>query len=303
MNIYVEAKIQADLDELWEKTQTPELHEQWDLRFTAIEYLPHDEATSKPQRFLYSTRLGFGLAIKGEGETAGSQDDSRGRRTSSLRFWSDDPKSLIREGAGYWQYIPVEGGIRFITGYDYGTRFGWLGRILDKLAFRPLMGWATAWSFDRLRLWIEKGIDPAVSMQRMMIHALSRIAVAVVWIYQGIVPKLIANHPDELAMLADAGVPSGIVMRILMLVGFAEMLLGALVLIYFRYRWPLVLTILLMVLATIGVVVNSPRYLGAAFNPISLNLLLTAVAVMGLIGMKDLPSAKRCLRKNPELES
>ena len=25
------------------------------------------------------------------------------------------------------------------------------------------MGWATAWSFDRLRLWLEEGIDPATS--------------------------------------------------------------------------------------------------------------------------------------------
>jgi hypothetical protein len=43
--------------------------------------------------------------------------------------------------------------VRFLTGYDYGTRFGLPGQVIDRLALRPLLGWATAWSFDRLRLW------------------------------------------------------------------------------------------------------------------------------------------------------
>jgi hypothetical protein len=69
--------------------------------------------------------------------------------------------SLIREGSGYWKYIPTEHGIRFVTWYDYRTRFGTAGAVFDRLVFRPLMGWATAWSFDRLRLWLEQGIDPS----------------------------------------------------------------------------------------------------------------------------------------------
>ncbi len=62
------------------------------------------------------------------------------------------------------------------------------------------------------------------------------------------------------------------------------------------------LTVLLMVLATVGVAINSPRYLTAAFNPVSLNLLLIVVAVIGLLVMKDLPSAHRCLREKPETD-
>lgn len=34
--------------------------------------------------------------------------------------------------------------------------------------FHPLIGWATAWSFDRLRLWIERGIPPEVSRDRAL---------------------------------------------------------------------------------------------------------------------------------------
>ncbi len=299
MSIYVEIRIRGHMDDLWQRTQNPELHECWDVRFTSIKYLSHSDE-SEPQRFLYSTRIGCGLAVHGEGETLGNRDEMEGRRTSSLRFWSDDPKSLIREGAGYWQYIPVDGGIRFITAYDYRTRFSILGRVVDRVMFHPLIGWATAWSFDRLRLWIEKDIAPAVSMQRSLIHALSRATVAFVWIYQGLVPKLIARHAHELAMLADAGIPEGVAPMTLAAIGWAEVLLGVIVLLLSRFRWPLMLTAFLMVLATIAVAVNSPMHLTAAFNPVTLNVLVAVVALIGLLVMRDLPSSRNCLRKKPE---
>lgn len=299
MSIYVEIRIRGPLDELWERTQNPDLHESWDLRFSSIKYLPRADE-SEPQRFLYSTRVGCGLAVHGEGETVGDRVKSSEPGTSSLRFWSDDPKSLIREGAGYWQYTAVGDGIRFITAYDYRTRFGSVGRLVDRLLFRPLIGWATAWSFDRLRLWIEQGIDPAVSMQRSLIHAICRVTVAIVWFYQGLVPKLIARHADEMGMLADAGIPYSFASTTLTAIGWAEVALGVIVLLLFRSRWPLTLTIFLMVLATIAVVLNSPMYLMAAFNPLSLNILMAAISLIGLMVMRNLPTARNCLRKKPE---
>lgn len=99
--IYVETLVAARLDEVWRLTQTPQLHQRWDLRFSTISYLPR--ADGEAQRFLYLTRIGFGLAIAGEGETAGTMD-SASARTSALRFWSDSPLSLIRTGSGYWKY-------------------------------------------------------------------------------------------------------------------------------------------------------------------------------------------------------
>jgi hypothetical protein len=106
--IYVEIQIGAGIDEIWRRTQVPDLHELWDLRFTAIEYLPR-RSEEEPQRFRYSTRLGFGLKIHGGGESTGTREDAAGLRTSALKFWSADPKSLIEEGSGYWQYVPTAG--------------------------------------------------------------------------------------------------------------------------------------------------------------------------------------------------
>src|SRR5205823_5471312 len=157
MGIYVEIPIRASMEELWEKTQNPELHQRWDLRFSQIEYLPRQR--EELQRFLYRTRIGFGLNTDGKGESIGERDGDGGARTSSLKFWSEDPKSLIKTGSGYWRYVPdlknprpgedpstslragCRSTVRFLTWYDYETRFGVFGKLADKCVFRPLLGW------------------------------------------------------------------------------------------------------------------------------------------------------------------
>jgi hypothetical protein len=298
MSIYVETRIRGPIDTLWRHTQDPVLHERWDLRFTDIAYLPR--SGDEPQRFRYETRIGFGLRIRGEGESTGTRDGAAGERTSALRFWSDDRKSLIREGSGYWRYIPTSNGVRFLTWYDYRTRFGATGWLIDLLLFRPLMGWATAWSFDRLRLWTEKGIDPALSMQRSVAHAVARIALSFIFVYQGIVPKLLASHASELEMLANGGLSAAHARFTLMAVGVAEVVLGMILLLAWHRRWPLAIVLLLMAATLLGVAATSPGVLTGAFNPVVLNVAVAALAVVAWLTMADLPSATRCLRVRPD---
>ncbi|MFD3515220.1 hypothetical protein [Streptomyces sp. NPDC058657] len=168
--LYVEALIRADQDALWERTQEPDMHRRWDLRFTEIDYLPPVEG--QPQRFRYATRVLPWLTVAGTGIAAGERHRPDGTRTSALRFSSPHPLSLLAEGSGYWRYVPTGDGVRFLTGYDYRPRWGAAGAVADRLLFRPLMGWATAWSFDRLRLWLERGTPPA----RSLLHALAELA-------------------------------------------------------------------------------------------------------------------------------
>ncbi len=174
--IYVEILIRAPMDALWAHTQLPRFHERWDARFSTIDYLPkaHPDA---PQHFRYSTRLGFGLRIDGDGESSGQRNLPDGSRASSLRFGSDAWLSLIRDGAGYWKYIPAPDGVRFLKVYDYRTRFGVCGAMFDRFVFRPLIGWATAWSFDRLRLWLEQHVDPAHALRLMVVRVAARVAI------------------------------------------------------------------------------------------------------------------------------
>jgi uncharacterized membrane protein YphA (DoxX/SURF4 family) len=298
MGIYVEILIRAPMDVLWQHTQDPNLHKRWDLRFSEINYLPRAKEY-EPQRFRYATRIGFGLPISGEGESVGQRDLTDGSRSSALKFSSTDQRSLIRQGSGYWKYIPTADGIRFLTWYDYQPRFGLLGQVVDRLLFRPLMGWATAWSFDRLRLWVESGVDPATAFRQSLTHATARTATAFIFAYQGLVPKLFARNADELTMLRDAGVSSHALYTILALTGTAELTFALALLLCWRARWPSIVSLGLMVVATVGVGLRSPAYLEAAFNPVSLNVAVAALAVVDLLNLAKLPSATRCLRTPP----
>jgi hypothetical protein len=298
MSIYVEIRIRGEIDDLWQRTQQPDLHERWDLRFSEIVYLPRANETT-PQQFRYSTRIGVGLRIDGEGESEGSRVSAAGERVSALKFWSHDPKSLIVEGSGYWRYVPTADGIRFLTWYSYRTRFGPIGRLFNAVVFRPLMGWATAWSFDRLRLWVERGIDPAVSAQRSMIHAIARLCIAFVFFYHGLVPKLLYRHQSELTMLLDAGFDTSMAQPAVTVAGIGEIVFAAIILATWRSRWPFVATVILMGAALVGVALTSPAMLVAAFNPVTLNLSMIALAAIGWTASRELPSASRCLRVRP----
>ena len=297
--LYIEILIQGDLEELWSKTQDPALHQRWDLRFTTIEYLAKANPAD-PQRFRYATRIGFGMEIVGEGESVVNLGDAGGPRTSSLRFSSEDWRSLIVEGSGYWKYHKTPEGLRFWTWYDYRTRFGTIGRVFDRLVFRPLMGWATAWSFDNLRLWIETGQDPMLTLRRAAGHWIARASLVLVLIYHGLVPKLLLRSPDELQMLRAGGISEDSLGAAVAVMGTLELVWAGVLLVCGSRRWPYLVTIAGMALALAGVAVQSPEFLGRAFNPVTLNLCVAALAAIAWILQTDLPSARRCLRRDPQ---
>ena len=141
--LYIETHIRSKLDTVWTYTQDPAIHQQWDLRFSDISYLPKEQPDA-PQKFLYATKTGFGIQVFGTGESVATKSKGNGESTSVLKFYSDSNISLIKKGSGYWKYIPDQDGVKFFTGYNYNTRWGIFGRIFDALVFRPLMIWATA---------------------------------------------------------------------------------------------------------------------------------------------------------------
>ena len=305
--LYVETRIHgpneadASLERLWQLTQTPDLHQRWDLRFSTITYLPRLNPQD-PQRFEYATRIGFGLRIGGTGESIATRESEGNVRVSSLRFWSESPLSLIEEGSGYWRYVPAadavdDKSLRFLTWYDYRVRFGLLGRIAD-LLFRPLMGWATAWSFDRLRLWIEEDIPPEVVRSCTLIYSLARLTIVFVWLWHGLVPKLLFRNADELIMLRE----SGLRVAALPFVGTAEVLVGLAGLFLWRWRPYLLLTAAAMLVALAAVALRSPEYLQAAFNPVTLNLSVFALGLVGWWAWPCTAFAGRCFRRAQHTE-
>jgi hypothetical protein len=175
--LYIETVIRAPQAQVWRHTREPAAHERWDLRFSRIE--PYGPGG----RFRYATRMLPWLTVAGCGVTAGERHRPDGTAVSVLRFASPDPRSLIRSGAGFWRYLPTDAGVRFLTGYEYAPGWGRLGSVAD-WAFRPLFGWATAWSFDRLRLWLEQGTPPEHSRNQALAEVAARLG-CVVWAARG----------------------------------------------------------------------------------------------------------------------
>lgn len=291
MPIFVETLIRAPLDELWAATQEPARHARWDLRFSDIEYLPKS-APGAAQQFLYRTRIGFGLDIAGEGESTGERSLADGSRTSALKFWSADPKSLIAEGSGFWKYEPAGDAIRFFTVYDYRTRFGIAGRLVDRLAFRPLMAWATAWSFDRLRLWLEEGVRPEDARRLAIANAMAQATLAAIWIYQGLVPKLLVRESGELA-LTIAAVGARHAAAFVTAAGLGELAIGAALLLFRRSRALLAASSAAVVALTIAGVVRTPAIATSAFNAVTLTIAMLALAAIALATMRSAPAASR----------
>jgi hypothetical protein len=152
--LYVEIEIRSSIETVWQLTQDPAQHPRWDLRFSSI--TPTAELDGGGYRFRYERRLPL-HTIVGTGTSLGEKSRPDGTRTSALRFTTPDRLSPLGDGRGYWRYVPTESGMTFITGYDYAP--GW-GRLLDAVILRRVIGWMTAWSFDRLRIWAETGVEP-----------------------------------------------------------------------------------------------------------------------------------------------
>lgn len=174
--IYVEARVAAPMDRLWHATQDPDAHASWDLRFSSITHLPTPEGD--PRRFRYDNRTVPFAPMTGIGISLGERHRPDGSCTSALRFSADSRLSPIASGDGYWRYVPDGAEIRFFTGYDYVP--GWQGSTLDRVLVRPVIGWMTAWSFDRLRLWLDHGISPATSLRRTVTLWSARLTLAAV---------------------------------------------------------------------------------------------------------------------------
>jgi hypothetical protein len=146
--IVVEALIPASVETVWERTQEPELHVAWDIRFDQISYAGRKDERGY-ELLDYRTGIGFGVSVRGYGHYL----QTTKLRHSSFEFDSKDWKSLIRNGRGIWLYEPRNGATYFKTVYDYDVRHGILGQLVDRFVFRRVLQLATEWGFETLRQW------------------------------------------------------------------------------------------------------------------------------------------------------
>jgi uncharacterized membrane protein YphA (DoxX/SURF4 family) len=286
MKLTAATTIAAPIESVWEKSQDPAKHQRWDLRFTSIKYL--GEAEGGLQKFEYATRLAA-LEVKGWGQTR-SDHKMRG---SKLLFGSDDPKSLIRQGEGCWIYRNGGGTTQFETVYDYDVRFGFIGRTFDSFLFRPLMQWATRWSFDRLRLWIETGQSPEFSFRLWAVKLCARVALGLVWVLEGLIPKVWFIRHDEVELVARSNIWLITPELTLQCLGLIEMLAGIILLLGFRERSTIAATSLAMMVLSLLVLINDPAALTEPYGGIIKNATIGACGVVVWLLAPLTPNAVR----------
>jgi uncharacterized membrane protein YphA (DoxX/SURF4 family) len=129
-------------------------------------------------------------------------------------------------------------------------------------------------------------MDPAsdaASKRLATVHAVARVTLAAAFLWHGIVPKLLYRHPDELELLRDSGQSASGAASTVMIIGWIEVAYAVALLVGWRVRaLPLVAT-LAMVVITPGIILHSPRFIPAAFTPVTLNLCVAALGVIAWI--------------------
>ena len=99
---------------------------------------------------------------------------------------------------------------------------------------------------------------PSFTSQNSRIYALCRCMVAFVWIYHGLVPKLIFQHEDEVTMINGLGIEFLDTMTTLSVVGWGEIAFGVFFLLTWRIRHMLLLNMVIMVGALANIAVTAP---------------------------------------------
>lgn len=128
--------------------------------------------------------------------------------------------------------------------------------------------------------------------QLAQIAWVARLALALVFIWHGLVPKILWLSPDEVAMISAHGLPANGVFApevIARLGGIVEIMLGLLLVGVRRRRWPLLMAGAVLILLLLDVLLLSPHLLVQAFNPLSTNL--AALALCAVAWLAEAPTS------------
>lgn len=112
-----------------------------------------------------------------------------------------------------------------------------------------------------------------------------RWALAFIWIYQGIVPKWLGPHADELAMNLAAGATARQALWVSYIGGTLEVLLGLLIFLFHRNRLFYIASALAITALHVFVIALAPALLISAFNAMTINV---AIAALSLIAWGEL---------------
>lgn len=110
----------------------------------------------------------------------------------------------------------------------------------------------------------------------------TRLGLAAIWFYHGLVPKLIFGASQEVEMNSTfmPFVPEKVA---LISSGVAEIVFAVALLVFYRVRWFNYVIIAFGTLASVAILVALPHMYTEAFNPFSVNLSIVLLAWLNLL--------------------
>ena len=104
------------------------------------------------------------------------------------------------------------------------------------------------------------------------ISFISRLSLGFLFIYHGLVPKILWLSPVETQLVSLSGLdlPANIVS---LLAGIGEVLLGGSIIFFRKSIIPIYVAVVVLLLLLLFVGLVSPKYLVEAFNPVTTNML------------------------------
>jgi len=119
------------------------------------------------------------------------------------------------------------------------------------------------------------------------IHIMARATLAFVWIYQGLVPKVLFPNSGELEIFRSTGIFPGKELTWVVALGVAQALLGLFHLAAWRSRAPLWTGLGTLALLGGGGLITRPDLFILPFNPVSLILMMVALTVIDLACLRE----------------
>lgn len=114
-------------------------------------------------------------------------------------------------------------------------------------------------------------------------------SLAIIWIYQGLVPKIIYRVIEEQIFWRALGVEEFLVFTLIQLSGIVEIIFGGLFIFFIKSRAMHYLNILAMIFFCMIVFILYPHHYGSAFNPFVMNF---TMAMLSVVALQLLPTIK-----------
>ena len=111
------------------------------------------------------------------------------------------------------------------------------------------------------------------------INISSRIVLAFVFFYHGLVPKILWLDDTEI-LITEAHSFDIETSTILLIAGVLEIFLALLLIAFQCLVWPVLVAAIILILLVLDIAVMVPQYLSAAFNVVTLNVLGLFVCVL-----------------------